>query len=261
MRGPRAAPLMCRAIRWGVIEGFPRSTGGRSRAGGRRARCVGGADPARWRRPRRSPRFPDARASCSVGGRSTMADAPSAPSPSSSSTPGAGAGGSGSGRKAYCGPGGWALSRSRTSRLVIFSTFVVPTRSGRHHRSSPVRRSQAARAVTGPLMRPFPGHLRTALERFAGGGPGGGAGFRSSPPAMSERDHSTRYTRAVCFSSFTRSGSPPINAPPRSAVARSGCRWHTSPAVTSAPGRSALRDIAQVTMRTPQAVPTRPAPP
>ena len=93
-------------------------------------------------------------------------------------------------------------------------------------------------------MRTFPGQLRTALGRFAGGDAGGGAGLRSSPPAMSESDHSTRYTRAVCFSSLTKSGSPPINAPPRSAVAPSGCRWHTSPAATSAPGRSGLRDIA-----------------
>ena len=50
-------------------------------------------------------------------------------------------------------------------------------------------------------------------------------------------------------------GAPPINAPHRSAAARSGCRWHTSPAVTSAPGRSGLRDIAQVTMPTPRAAP------
>ena len=55
-------------------------------------------------------------------------------------------------------------------------------------------------------------------------------------------------------------GYRPINAPHRSAAARSGCRWHTSPPVTSAPGRSGLRDIAQVTMRTPRAAPTRPSP-
>ena len=36
------------------------------------------------------------------------------------------------------------------------------------------------------------GQLRTAPGRFSGGGAGGGAGFRSSPPATSERDHSTR---------------------------------------------------------------------
>ena len=38
-------------------------------------------------------------------------------------------------------------------------------------------------------MRTFPGQLRTAPGRFSGGGAGGGAGFRSSPPATSERDH------------------------------------------------------------------------
>ena len=65
-------------------------------------------------------------------------------------------------------------------------------------------------------------------------------------------------TRAVCFSSLTRSGLPPINAPHRSAEARCGSRWHTSPAVTSAPGRSGLRDIAQVTVRTPRAAQARP---
>ena len=66
-------------------------------------------------------------------------------------------------------------------------------RSGRRHGSPPVSRSQAARAATGPLMRTFPGQLRTAPPGcFAGGGAGGGAGFRSSPPATSERDHSTR---------------------------------------------------------------------
>ena len=65
-------------------------------------------------------------------------------------------------------------------------------RPGRRHRSPPVSRSQAARAATGPLMRTFPGKLPTAPGRFSGGGAGGGAGFRSSPPATSERDHSTR---------------------------------------------------------------------
>ena len=65
-------------------------------------------------------------------------------------------------------------------------------RPGRRHGSPPVSRSQAARAAAGPLMRTFSGQLRTAPGRFAGGGAGGGAGFRSSPPATSERDHSTR---------------------------------------------------------------------
>ena len=65
-------------------------------------------------------------------------------------------------------------------------------RPGRRHGSPPVSRSQAARAATGPLMRTFPGKLRTAPGRFSGGGAGGGAGFRSAPPATSERDHSTR---------------------------------------------------------------------
>ena len=65
-------------------------------------------------------------------------------------------------------------------------------RPGRRHGSPPVSRSQAARAATGPLMRTFPGQLRTAPGRFSGGGAGGGAGFRSAPPATSERDHNTR---------------------------------------------------------------------
>ena len=65
-------------------------------------------------------------------------------------------------------------------------------RSGRRYGSPPVSRSQAARAATGPLMRTFLGEVRTAPVRCAGGGAGGRAGFRSSPPATSERDHSTR---------------------------------------------------------------------
>ena len=65
-------------------------------------------------------------------------------------------------------------------------------RSGRRYGSPPVSRSQAARAATGPLMRTFLGEVRTAPVRCAGGRACGRAGFRSSPPATSERDHSTR---------------------------------------------------------------------
>ena len=41
-------------------------------------------------------------------------------------------------------------------------------------------------------MGTFPDQPRTVPGRFAGGGAAGGTGFRSSPPARSERDHSTR---------------------------------------------------------------------
>ena len=98
-------------------------------------------------------------------------------------------------------------------------------------------------------------------DRDAGGG---APGFRSSPPATSEGDHSTRQTRAVCFSSLTRSGAPSTRRTgrPRRGPGAGGTRRQP---VTSAPGRSGLRDIAQVTMRTPQAPPlhrkTRPSRP
>ena len=69
-----------------------------------------------------------------------------------------------------------------------------PVRPQVRHRfcSPPVSRSQAARAATGPLMRTFLGEVRPAPVRCAGGGAGGRTGFRSSPPATFERDHSTR---------------------------------------------------------------------
>ena len=147
-------------------------------------------------------------------------------------------------------------------RLVALSDRPDTARSTsarvRGHGSPPVSRSQAARAATGPLMRTFPGQLGTAAGRFAAGGAGGNAGFRSSPPATSERDDSTTAPGrpAPCVS---RASPDPGRLPSTRRTVRPRCGpgggWHTSPAVTSSPGRSGLRDNAQVTMRTPRAAP------
>ena len=68
-----------------------------------------------------------------------------------------------------------------------------------------------------------PAVSRGALDGPAGAGPA--VGRRSSPPDVSDRDHSTRYTRSEYCSSLTRSGAPGPAAPHRSAPSRASCRW------------------------------------
>ena len=88
-----------------------------------------------------------------------------------------------------------------------------------------------------------------AVSRGAPDGPAGAGpaiGRRSSPPDVSDRDHSTRYTRSEYCSSLTRSGAPGAAAPHRSAPSRSACRWHTSPRVSRSPGRRRAVDTPHV---------------
>ena len=120
--------------------------------------------------------------------------------------------------------------------------------------AAPMRRAPPQGRLCGRSSARSERHRFAALVAVLAGAPVSVARPRPRPKGTT----APGKTRAVCFSSLTRSGSPLINAPHRSAAARSGCRWHTSPAVTSAPGRNGLRDIAQVTMRTPRAAPTRP---
>ena len=83
-------------------------------------------------------------------------------------------------------------------------------------------------------MRTFPGQLRTAPGRFSAGGAGGGAGFRSSPPATSEKgpQHPVNPRRVVLEPHQIRGAAPSTRRTvrPRRGPGAGGTRRQPSPA-------------------------------
>ena len=72
------------------------------------------------------------------------------------------------------------------------------------------------------------------------------AGLRSQPSAVADSDQATTNTRGRISSSRTKSGAPPSRAPHSSASRRFSCKWHTSPRVSSSPGRRVVGDVAHI---------------
>ena len=112
----------------------------------------------------------------------------------------------------------------RVRPSAVITADISRPRSAARHDWPPARRrrrltistpsaSAAARIMSASGTAP-------AVSRGAPAGPadaGPAIGRRSSPPDVSHRDHSTRYTRSEYCSSLTRSGAPGPAAPHRSA--------------------------------------------
>ena len=98
----------------------------------------------------------------------------------------------------------------RDTRASVWYKRTRPFPGPRPGRRDTARSTSAQVAVTGPLMRTFPGEIRTAPGRFAGGGGGGGAGFRESG-----RRRGAAWSSAPAPSATPTVGDTSTRGPPR----------------------------------------------